>query len=185
MTTIRPADTPLLPDVKIIDLHPYTDERGFFMESYNERLFKEKYGIDERFVQDNHSSSNQDVLRGLHYQVLHPQGKLVRVIAGSAYDVAVDLRKGSPSFGKWMGVTLTADEKKVIWIPAGFAHGFLSLEPGTVLLYKATDFYSPQGERCLLWNDPALGIVWPLQGEPILSAKDRQGKLLKDADLPQ
>lgn len=173
----------VLPDIKIIDLRTFKDDRGLFMESYNERVFKELYGIDLPFVQDNHSFSVQHVLRGLHYQIDHPQGKLVRVVVGTVFDVAVDLRKSSPTFGQWMGMTLHAKDHQVVWIPPGFAHGFLTLSPEAIFLYKATDFYDPQGEKCILWNDPLIGINWPLQGiTPLISAKDQQGKPFTEAE---
>ena len=177
------TDTPMLPGIKLIDLHAFADERGFFMEAYNAKVFQDAYGINVPFVQDNHSYSKQHVLRGLHYQIQHPQGKLVRVISGVIYDVAVDLRKNSSTFGQWMGLRLEAKEKQVVWIPHGFAHGFLVLSTEAEVLYKTTDYYCQQGERCLVWNDPAVGINWPLNGEPLLSPKDRQGRTLAEADL--
>jgi len=162
-----------LPEVKIIEPRVYGDDRGFFLESWNARLFAEA-GLDLNFVQDNHSRSAKGVLRGLHYQIQNPQGKLVRVVAGRAFDVAVDMRRSSPDFGKWTGVELSADNKLMFWVPAGFAHGFLSLEEGTDFLYKCTNFYAPEHERSLLWSDPALAIDWPLAASdvPVLSAKD-------------
>jgi dTDP-4-dehydrorhamnose 3,5-epimerase len=170
-----------LPEVKIIELAVFKDDRGLFMESYNQKTFSEVLGIHERFLQDNHSQSIKNVLRGLHYQIQHPQGKLVRVVSGEAYDVAVDLRKNSPTFGQWVGMHLKSEEYKIAWIPKGFAHGFLSLADNTTLLYKATDFYDPSSEHCLRWNDPDLAIDWPIEGEPLLSKKDRQGKSFKEA----
>jgi len=171
-----------LPDVLILEPRVFGDERGFFMESYNRQRFAE-LGLPTEFVQDNHSRSARGVLRGLHYQIRQPQGKLVRVVRGAVYDVAVDLRRGSPAFGRWAGVELTEENKRMLWIPPGFAHGFLVLSDCADFLYKATDFYAPEHERCLLWNDPALGIAWPLSGEPILSAKDRAGKSLSEAEV--
>jgi len=157
---------------------------GFFLESYNKRVFRQATGLDVEFVQDNHSKSRQRVLRGLHYQVHQPQGKLVRVIAGEVFDVAVDLRRGSPSFGKAAASRLDADSKRMIWVPPGFAHGFLVVSDHAEVVYKTTDYYAPEHERTLLWNDPALGIQWPLEGEPILAEKDRRGTPLKQAQLP-
>lgn len=153
------------------------------MESYNEKIFKEKYGIAEHFVQDNFSQSKKNVLRGLHYQIQSPQGKLVRVISGSVFDVTVDLRKNSTTFGKWMGITLSAENREVMWIPKGFAHGFLVLSDQADFFYKTTDFYDPQGERCLTWCDPTLNIDWPIDTFPIVSPKDQQGKKLSEAEL--
>jgi len=170
-------------DVKLIEPDVFGDARGFFVETWNARTFR-AHGIDANFVQDNHSRSARGVLRGLHYQVVQPQGKLLRVVAGRAYDVAVDLRRSSPSFGAWVGFELSADNRQMAWIPPGFAHGFLSLEDDTDLLYKCTDFYAPQHERTLKWDDPALGIAWPLDrvGELTLSAKDRVGAPLARAE---
>lgn len=175
--------TKLLSGVKLINLIPYIDDRGFFLESYNMKTFKDEYGIDETFVQDNHSYSKQGVLRGLHYQVNQPQGKLVRVLSGVVYDVCVDLRQDSPTYCEWMGITLSARDHQLLWIPPGFAHGFLVLSPEAHFLYKTTDFYHPEAERCLLWNDPTLNISWPTDETPILSPKDLHGSLLKNADL--
>lgn len=151
----------------------FTDERGAFFESFNEAKFREATGFAGSFVQDNHSISHKGVLRGLHYQVApHAQGKLVRVVAGAVFDVAVDIREGSPTFGKWAGVELTAANRKQFWIPAGFAHGFLALEEGTEFLYKTTDFWHAESERSIRWDDPAIGVRWPLEGEPVVSGKD-------------
>jgi dTDP-4-dehydrorhamnose 3,5-epimerase len=172
-----------IPDVAVIDPQVFGDERGFFYESYNEKVLLEKTGIVDRFVQDNHSRSAKDVLRGLHYQIKQPQGKLVRVVVGSVFDVAVDLRKGSKTFGQWVGMHLTAEHKQQLWVPAGFAHGFVVLSEYAEFLYKTTDYYAPEHERCILWNDPDLAIAWPIQGEPVLSAKDRAGKLLREAEV--
>ena len=169
---MRRLDTDL-PGVFMIEPKVFGDTRGFFMESYNRRTLAE-LGVDGEFVQDNHSRSARGVLRGLHYQIRQPQGKLVRVVAGAVYDVAVDLRKSSPTFGRWAGFELSADNKLMAWIPPGFAHGFLVLSDYAEFLYKTTDYYAPEHERSLLWNDPALGIAWPLGGmEPLLSAKDQ------------
>lgn len=172
-----------LPGVKLLEPRVFGDDRGFFMESWNARTFADA-GIDAAFVQDNHSRSAKGVLRGLHYQIQSAQGKLIRVTSGSVYDVAVDLRTSSPTFGHWVGYELSAENKLQLWIPQGFAHGFLSLRDGTEFLYKCTDFYNPKAERCVVWNDPAIGITWPLEGigAPILSAKDAEGKSLNDAE---
>lgn len=162
-----------IPDVLIIEPKVFGDERGFFYESFNEQAFKAATGLDVLFVQDNHSKSAKNVLRGLHYQTApKAQGKLVRVIAGEVFDVAVDLREGSPTFGKWVGETLSAANKRQMWIPPGFAHGFLTLSESAEFLYKTTDYYSPEHERGILWNDPQLAISWPLTGTPLLAAKD-------------
>jgi dTDP-4-dehydrorhamnose 3,5-epimerase len=171
-----------LPGVLLLEPRVFGDERGFFMESFNARLLAERAGITDTFVQDNHSRSARGVLRGLHYQIQHPQGKLVRVVAGSVWDVAVDLRRSSPAFGKWFGVELSAENKRMVWVPPGFAHGFLVLSDSADFLYKTTDYWYPEHERSVLWNDPALAIGWPLQGEPVLSAKDRAGKPLSEAE---
>jgi dTDP-4-dehydrorhamnose 3,5-epimerase len=172
-----------IPEVLVIEPQVFGDDRGFFYESYNEKAFLDKPGITEHFVQDNHSCSTKNVLRGLHYQIQQPQGKLVRVVVGSIFDVAVDLRKSSPTFTQWIGTHLTAENKRQLWIPPGFAHGFLVLSEYAEVLYKTTDYYAPQYERTILWNDPDLAIAWPIQTEPILSAKDQAGKLLKDAEV--
>lgn len=173
-----------IPEVCIIEPKVFGDARGFFMESWNRRSFA-ALGLDLDFVQDNHSRSQQGVLRGLHYQVKQTQGKLVRVVAGAVYDVAVDLRRASPSFGRWVGVTLSAENQRMFWVPPGFAHGFLTLSESADFLYKATDYYAPEHERTLLWNDPELGIDWPLaalSGAPRLAAKDAAGIPLKNAE---
>ncbi len=180
MSAIKKIPTPL-PGVFILEPRVFGDERGFFLESYNEKVFAE-IGIAERFVQDNHSSSRRNVLRGLHYQVRNPQGKLVRVVEGEILDVAVDVRRSSPTFGKWEGVRLSGENKRMLWIPVGFAHGFRVISEKAQVLYKATDFYSPESERTLAWNDPDLKIDWSLDGEPIVSAKDQRGSLLRDAE---
>jgi dTDP-4-dehydrorhamnose 3,5-epimerase len=172
-----------IPDVAIIDPVVFGDERGFFMESYNQRRFEEILGAGLTFVQDNHSRSTRGVLRGLHYQIENPQAKLVRVVSGEIFDVAVDIRRGSPTFGKWVGELLSADNKKQMWVPEGFAHGFLVLSEGAEVLYKASDYYNSKAERAIRWDDPSIGIVWPLTGEPVLSAKDQAAAGLSEADL--
>ncbi len=171
-----------LPGVLILEPEVFGDERGFFFESYNKKAL-EKVGITAEFVQDNHSRSVRNVLRGLHYQIKQPQGKLVRVIQGEVFDVAVDIRRNSPNFGKWVGFNLSAESKRVAWIPPGFAHGFLVLSDVAEFLYKTTDYWAPEHERCIIWNDPDIAINWPLQGEPTLSAKDKLGHALKSAEL--
>jgi dTDP-4-dehydrorhamnose 3,5-epimerase len=171
-----------IPEVLLLEPKVFGDERGFFFEAYNRRAFREATGLDVDFVQDNHSRSGRNVLRGLHYQIKQPQGKLVRVIAGEIWDVAVDLRRSSPTFGKWTGFALTAESKRTAWIPAGFAHGFVVVSESAEVLYKATDYYAPEHERTLLWSDPVLGIRWPLRGEPVLAEKDRRGKPLNEAE---
>ena len=173
-----------IPDVMAIDPKVFGDDRGFFLESFNSRVFCQQTGVETEFVQDNHSRSRQGVLRGLHYQIQQPQGKLIRAVIGDIFDVAVDIRQGSPTFGKWVGELLTAKNKKQLWIPPGFAHGFLVRSDVAEVLYKTTDYYAPQHERSILWNDPDIGIDWQLGDlEPLLSNKDREGKLLKDADV--
>ena len=172
-----------IPSLLLIEPRVFQDERGFFLESYQKRNFSEA-GIPFDFVQDNHSKSCQGVLRGLHYQIKQPQGKLIRVIVGEIFDVAVDIRKYSPTFGKWFGTYLSAENKQMLWVPVGFAHGFYVTSPQAEVLYKATDYYAPQWERTLLWNDPAIDIQWPLHDElPILSPKDGAGSLLVNADV--
>jgi dTDP-4-dehydrorhamnose 3,5-epimerase len=171
-----------LPGVVLIEPKVFGDSRGFFFESWNEREF-ESAGISARFVQDNHSRSAHGVLRGLHYQIRQPQGKLVRVVEGEIFDVAVDIRRSSPSFGKWESARLSAQSKNMLWVPVGFAHGFCVVSEFAEVLYKATDFYSPEHERAILWNDPDIGIPWPLDGEPILSAKDSTAARLRDAEV--
>ena len=170
-----------LPGVLLLEPKVFADARGFFMESYNKRVMFEA-GITQEFVQDNHSRSAKGVLRGLHYQIQQPQGKLVRVVSGEVYDVAVDMRRGSPGFGQWVGMRLSAENKLMAWIPPGFAHGFYVLSESAEFLYKTTEYYAPEHERCLLWNDPALAIGWPLEGEPRLSEKDWRGKPLHQAE---
>jgi dTDP-4-dehydrorhamnose 3,5-epimerase len=169
-------------EVLIVESRVFRDSRGFFMESYNRRAFRDATGIDLEFVQDNHSRSARNVLRGLHYQIRQPQGKLVRVIAGEIWDVAVDLRASSSTFGKWVALALDATSARCVWIPPGFAHGFLVLSQAAEVQYKTTDYYAPEHERTLLWNDPTLGIPWPLHGEPLLAEKDRKGASLSVAE---
>jgi dTDP-4-dehydrorhamnose 3,5-epimerase len=175
------VETTEIPGVLIIEPTVYGDERGFFLESFNEREMG-KIGIDAHFVQDNHARSSRNVLRGLHYQLTQPQGKLVRVVSGIVFDVAVDMRRDSLAFGKWVGVELSADNKRIFWLPAGIAHGYLVLSDTADFVYKATDYYAPKSERSLLWNDPEIGIEWPFNGEPILSAKDVAGIPFKLAE---
>jgi dTDP-4-dehydrorhamnose 3,5-epimerase len=172
-----------IPDVLLIEPPIFGDERGFFYESYNEKVFLDKVGISSHFVQDNHSRSVKNVLRGLHYQIHQPQGKLVRVVVGSVFDVAVDLRKTSATFGQWVGVYLSAENKHQLWIPPGFAHGFLVLSESAEFLYKTTEYYAPQYDRTIIWNDPDLAIAWPIREEPVVSAKDKVGKLLLEAEV--
>lgn len=173
--------TTSLKDVVILEPKVFGDERGFFLEVYNEAAFK-TLGLPTRFMQDNHSGSRKGVLRGLHYQLKHPQGKLVRALRGEIFDVVVDLRRGSAQFGQWFGLVLSAEDKCSLWIPPGFGHGFLVLTDFAEVSYKTTELYAPAFERSILWNDPAIGIVWPLEGDPILSEKDRAGSLLADAE---
>ncbi len=170
-------------DVQVIEPKVFTDERGFFFESFNERAFARATGVAAKFVQDNHSRSVKNTLRGLHYQIQQPQGKLVRVVAGEVFDVVVDLRRSSPTFGKWEGHRLSAENKIMLWIPPGLAHGFSVLSDYADFLYKTTDYWVPQHERTLLWNDPDLAIAWPLAGDPIMAAKDRAGKRLSEAEV--
>lgn len=174
-TTIR--------DVVILEPKVFGDERGFFFESFNERTWRELTGADVRFIQHNHSRSAGNVLRGLHYQIQQPQGKLVRVIAGEVFDVAVDIRKSSPTFGQWFGTMLSAENKHQMWVPAGFAHGFCVTSEYAEFLYLTTEYWAPEYERCIAWNDPDLAITWPLTAEPVISVKDQQGTRFKDADL--
>jgi dTDP-4-dehydrorhamnose 3,5-epimerase len=175
--------TPLaIPDVILLEPKVFGDDRGFFFESFNQAKFEAAIGRQVAFVQDNHSRSIQNVLRGLHYQVRQPQGKLVRVVQGEVFDVAVDIRKSSPSFGQWVGEILSAENKRQLWVPEGFAHGFVVLSGTAAFLYKTTDYYAPEHERCIAWNDPAIAIQWPLNGAPALSAKDQQGKPLAAAE---
>jgi dTDP-4-dehydrorhamnose 3,5-epimerase len=171
-----------IPDVRLIEPKVFGDARGFFFESYNHRALV-PLGIDADFVQDNHSRSARNVLRGLHYQIRQPQGKLVRVIAGEVLDVAVDIRRSSPTFGGWVSFVLSAENKRMAWIPVGFAHGFVVRSESAEFLYKTTDYYAPEHERSIAWNDPAIAIDWQLDGEPVLSAKDRDGRRLRDAEV--
>ena len=168
-------------DVLLLEPKVFSDERGFFMETWNARSFA-NLGINAHFVQDNHSRSSKNVLRGLHYQISQPQGKLVRATVGEIWDVAVDLRRGSKSFGRWIAATLSAESHRMLWVPAGFAHGFITLSDYAEVQYKTTDYYAPAHERTLLWNDPALGISWPLAGAPMLADKDRRGTPLASAE---
>jgi dTDP-4-dehydrorhamnose 3,5-epimerase len=177
--TVTPTS---IPEVLIIEPSVYRDKRGVFLESFNARTMAQ-IGLDFQFVQDNHSRSIRHVLRGLHYQIQQPQGKLLRVVFGEVFDVAVDLRRRSPTFGKWAGVRLSARNCRMLWIPPGFAHGFLALSKRADLLYKATDFYCPQSERMIVWNDPVLGIEWPLAAEPLLSPKDSAAVPFRDAEV--
>ena len=167
----------------ILEPTVFGDDRGFFYESFNKKRFAELTGVTREFIQDNHSKSAKGVLRGLHYQIQHPQGKLVRVTAGEVFDVVVDVRKSSATFGKWVGVVLSAANKRQLWVPEGFAHGFMVTSDSAEFLYKTTDYWAPEFERCILWNDPAIGINWPLDGEPLLSDKDKAGTLLANADV--
>ena len=171
-----------IPDVLIIEPKVFGDERGFFFESFNRRQFAELIGRKVDFVQDNHSRSAKNVLRGLHYQIQQPQGKLVRVVQGAVFDVAVDIRRSSLTFGQHVGVELSADNKRMLWVPEGFAHGFVVLSDTAEFLYKSTDYWTPEFERSIAWNDPAIGIQWPIQGEPSLSVKDQQAKALTEAE---
>lgn len=171
-----------IPEVLVIEPQVFGDDRGFFFESFNAKAFNQVVGFDVCFVQDNHSRSGKNVLRGLHYQIKQPQGKLVRVISGEVFDVAVDIRQKSPTFGQWVGEYLSAENKKQFWVPPGFAHGFVVLSEFAEFLYKATDYYAPEYERCIIWNDSTLGIIWPLDGQPSLSAKDKQGQPFAKAD---
>ena len=171
-----------IPDVLLIEPKVFGDDRGFFFESFNRRAFHEATGLDVDFVQDNHSKSARNVLRGLHYQLAQPQGKLVRVTQGEVFDVAVDIRHGSPTYGQWAGEILSAENKKQLWIPAGLAHGFVVLSETAEFLYKTTDYYAPQHERCIAWNDPDLAIAWPIEGQPLLSAKDAAGAAFREAE---
>jgi dTDP-4-dehydrorhamnose 3,5-epimerase len=171
-----------LAEVKLLEPRVFADSRGFFLESYNQRTFAE-LGIHDAFVQDNHSRSERGVLRGLHYQLIQPQGKLIRAVRGEIFDVAVDLRRSSSTFGHWTGHLLSEENKQMLWVPAGFGHGFLVLSAIAEVLYKATNFYAPQGERSILWNDPTIGIQWPDAGAPILSPKDLAGKSLVNAEV--
>ncbi|KIF82732.1 dTDP-4-dehydrorhamnose 3,5-epimerase [Noviherbaspirillum autotrophicum] len=172
-----------LPEVLIIEPRVFGDSRGFFFESYNRQAFSQVTGLEVDFVQDNHSRSVQGVLRGLHYQIRQPQGKLVRVVKGAVFDVAVDIRKSSPTFGQWVGVTLSEDNCRQLYVPPGFAHGFVVISDSADFLYKTTDYYAPEHERCIAWNDVTIGIEWPIDGEPVVSAKDKAGLPLSQAEL--
>jgi len=172
-----------IPDVLRIEPRVFGDERGFFYESFHRARFEEAIGRELDFVQDNHSKSSRNVLRGLHYQVRQAQGKLVRVTAGSVYDVVVDLRRSSPTFGQWLGEVLSAENRTQLWVPEGFAHGFLVLSESAEFLYKTTDYYAPEHERCIAWNDPALAIDWPLEGPPVVSSKDDKGQAFFCAEM--
>lgn len=172
-----------IPDVKILEPKVWGDDRGFFFESFNQKAFSEKVGIHCDFVQDNHSFSPKNVLRGLHYQIQNPQGKLVRVVSGEVFDVAVDIRKNSPTFGKWVGVILSSANKRMLWIPVGFAHGFLVLSQHADFLYKTTNFYDPKSERSIRWDDAEIGVSWPLKEAPILSPKDINGTPFREAEV--
>ena len=172
-----------IPEVLILEPKVFGDDRGFFFESFNQQTFQRLTGVKANFVQDNHSKSAANVLRGLHYQIEKAQGKLVRVTAGEVFDVAVDIRRQSASFGKWVGVLLSAENKRQLWLPPGFAHGFVVLKDNTEFLYKTTDYYAPQYERCIRWDDPAIGIEWPILQVPILSGKDQLGLALSEAEV--
>lgn len=176
---MRVIDTKI-PDVKLLEPQVFGDERGFFMETFRDEWFKENVA-NRTFVQENHSKSVKGVLRGLHYQTENTQGKLVRVISGAVFDVAVDMRENSPTFGQWIGEILSAENKRQLWVPEGFAHGFYVMTDEAEFVYKCTDYYNPKAEHSLIWNDETVGIEWPLEGEPSLSAKDLAGKILKDA----
>jgi dTDP-4-dehydrorhamnose 3,5-epimerase len=172
-----------IPDVLLVEPTVFGDDRGFFFESFNSRAFREASGLSGEFVQDNHSKSARAVLRGLHYQIRQPQGKLVRVVAGAVFDVAVDIRRGSKTFGRWVGQVLSAENKHQLWIPQGFAHGFLVMSDSAEFLYKTTDFWAPEHERCIAWNDPDLAIAWPVDGAPLLSKKDAAGTPFASAEV--
>jgi dTDP-4-dehydrorhamnose 3,5-epimerase len=172
-----------IPDVKIIEPKVFGDARGYFYESFNAREFAEQVAPGVEFVQDNHSRSGRGVLRGLHYQIEHAQGKLVRVVEGEVFDVAVDIRKSSPTFGKWVGVTLSQDNHRQLWVPPGFAHGFVVVSESAQFLYKTTDFWYQEHERSIVWSDPDIGIDWPIDGEPLVAAKDAAGKRLSEAEV--
>lgn len=172
-----------LPEVLLIEPKVFGDERGFFFESFNARAFAAATGCERAFVQDNHSRSARGVLRGLHYQIRQPQGKLVRVTAGEVFDVAVDLRRGSATFGRWVGERLSAENKRQMWVPEGFGHGFLVLSDYAEFLYKTTDYYAPEHERCIRWDDPDLAVAWPLEDAPLLSARDAKGTPFREAEL--
>lgn len=178
--TVTPTS---LPEVLILEPRVFGDDRGFFFVSFNARAFEEATGLKREFVQDNHSRSARNVLRGLHYQVQQPQGKLVRVVAGEVFDVAVDIRRSSSNFGKWVGVRLSAENKRQLWMPEGFAHGFVVISESAEFLYKTTDYYAPAHERSIVWDDPEIGIKWPIEGEPLLAGKDRDAPRLTEAEV--
>lgn len=175
--------TTSLPDVLLIEPQVFGDERGFFLESYNQEVWQKRTGLVRTFVQDNHSRSSKGVLRGIHYQIVKPQGKLVRVVSGEVFDVAVDLRKSSRTFGRWVGEVLSAENKRQLWVPEGFGHAFVVLSEYADFLYKTTEYYAPEHERCIAWNDPQLGIAWPSQVKPKLSGKDAAGVLFAQAEV--
>lgn len=178
------ATSTAIPDVLVIEPKVFGDARGFFFESFNQKAFEDATGVAPTFVQDNHSRSSRGVLRGLHYQIQQPQGKLVRVVRGAVFDVAVDIRRSSPTFGQWVGVELNEENHRQLWVPAGFAHGFLVLSEMADFLYKTTDYFAPEHERCIAWNDPEVGVVWPDPGiAPLLSIKDSSGQSLSEAEL--
>lgn len=172
-----------IPEVVLLEPRVFSDSRGFFFESFNQREFERTVGRSACFVQDNHSRSGKNVLRGLHYQVTRPQGKLIRVVAGEVFDVVVDLRRQSPTFGRWVGQVLSAENRKQLWIPEGFAHGFVALSEYAECLYKTTDYWVPESERCIIWNDPVLSIDWPITEQPVLSARDQQGSSFGSAEV--
>lgn len=172
----------VIPDVVLLEPKVFGDDRGFFFESFNQARFEATIGRSVTFVQDNHSCSTKHVLRGLHYQIRQPQGKLIRVVRGEVFDVAVDIRRSSPTFGQWVGQILSAENKRQLWVPEGFAHGFVVLSDTAECLYKTTDYFAPEHERCIAWNDPAIGIQWPIECAPVLSVKDRQGTSLAEAE---
>lgn len=172
-----------IPEVLLVEPRVFGDDRGFFYESFNLKQWQEKTGFSRAFVQDNHSRSARGVLRGLHYQIKQSQGKLVRVVVGEVFDVAVDLRRSSPTFGKWVGAILSADNKKQLWVPEGFGHGFVVLSEAAEFLYRTTDYWAPEHERCIIWNDPDIGIEWPIDQHPILSPKDAAGALFREAEV--
>lgn len=183
MMSLRIKETELA-EVLIVEPRVFKDTRGYFFESFNSDVFRAATGLDVSFVQDNHSKSIMGVIRGLHYQIAQPQGKLVRAVEGTIFDVAVDIRRGSPTFGRWTGVELSAENKRQFWIPAGFAHGFAVVSGSAQVIYKTTDYYSPEHERCVRWDDPEIGIEWPNIAEPLLSAKDTSAKSLMEVELP-
>ncbi len=174
-----------IPDVMLLEPDVFGDDRGFFYESFNQKIFNQCTGLNHQFVQDNHSRSSKNILRGLHYQIEQPQGKLVRVVQGEVFDVVVDIRKKSVTFGQWTGEYLSAENKKMLWVPPGFAHGFVVLSDTAEFLYKTTDYYAPEHERCLIWNDPQINIKWPIDQSPVLSEKDQKGVKLEVAEVFQ